>query len=233
MVKTKPRAQLKENKIDTLIDNLVLPCEKCARLGHTSEDSGGTLIMLTISPNPSWKEYFQRMPDKQKDLLEGLHTKQYNIVNWLSTYLGYYNVLSQHFEFAKNGNLHSHCIVEIPKKHEGVDRIAMTISKKYHLEIGLLYARSQICANTQWVKSNDVYIYLNKENAYPPIHKTPNNMLPFIINVTESASGESESGAGSESRSALMSSPHSPLIEDIENLPYREYRDKILSIINI
>lgn len=182
-----PAATQKKKKtvIEELKESGVEPCAKCVLLGHISPETHSK-ILLTLSPNPQWKEYSERLPDTQKKLIDNvLENKQ--IMQKLQKYFGHYRVLSTHYEFAKNGNLHTHSIVEIPKQYEGYLRNLMTISKVYHREIGLAYNNSQISANTKWINDADVAIYLNKENAYEPYHNSEQyDIHQFLIKGFES-----------------------------------------------
>lgn len=172
--------------IDILKDNKTPPCPQCQLLGDIALKNGQTAVLLTLSPNPEWlcdigTGYGERLPDNQKYLLDKVLYENDKITKYMFTYFGKYDVMSTHYELAKNGNLHSHSIVMIPSTHK-YDRNLILISKMYHKIIGRSYNNCQISANTKWITTDDIYIYLNKENAYPPTHNDHvRNITRYLI----------------------------------------------------
>lgn len=150
---------------------LVPPCEACKLLGQASQSNKQVLLLVTISPNPEWLDYAEMLPDEQYYKLRSIHSRAsiYNSLNRLFGSTCFH--LSTHFEFNRNGQLHTHSIFTIPESHN-YDRNLMAISKIYHKVIGLKYNRSSICCDVRRITDEDVYKYLNKENIYEPIHHT-------------------------------------------------------------
>lgn len=175
------------------------PCEKCALLGRTSEASNGCLVLLTLSPNPQWKNYGDRLPDTQLFLINGvLADKQ--IRKKAGMILGY-KLLGTHYEFAQNGNLHTHSIVSIDKKYAGTDRALITLSKLFHQVIGQQWNKCSISADTKYVLSDMVYKYINKENAYNAYHNEniPNIENYLIKDVERLTGGDEPDDCGEDS----------------------------------
>lgn len=144
------------------------PCTKCHALGDTLQKKSNKLILLTLSPNPEWKDYNNMNPDVQYDLLKRIIREPWERIN--NYFNKTYKIVSQHFEFNKSGNLHSHNIVSIDGDYGDYERNLIYISKQYHKIIGMQFNRASISADTRWITDIDIYKYLNKENAYAPEH---------------------------------------------------------------
>lgn len=175
-------------KIDKLNN---LPCAKCDALGHTLLNNKMLLVFVTLAPNPMWNEFSEKYPDTQHKMLHRVIHDSTTVAR-LQKYFHDYRIISEHYEFARNGNLHSHCLVAIPDTFGGYERNLMLISKMYHKIIGLQYNNSQIACNTKWVKDKDIYIYLNKENAYDAYHDgdKPITLLHYMTQPQESEPAE-------------------------------------------
>lgn len=148
------------------------PCVQCEALGHIALEEGMALLMITISPDPNYKQYQQMLPDRQyRELNKILHDKR--AVADIKKYFTFYDIISEHYEFNRSGQLHSHNIVAIPSTYYPYDRNIHYISKKYASICGMQYTNSQISVNVKWITDSLIYKYLNKENAYEPIHHKP------------------------------------------------------------
>lgn len=156
----------KKTKVEDLQN---LQCETCARLGRMSQQTGDCLILLTLSPDPYWQSYNECMPDTQYKLLRKVILDK-SVLRQLQHKFGFYSVISSHFEFNRNGNLHAHCIVCINKHFANAEANLWTISKAYHKLIGQAYLSSKISADCRYIDDDLIYKYLNKENAYPSWH---------------------------------------------------------------
>lgn len=147
---------------------LIPKCVPCELLGQGTPNS--VLLMVTLSPNPQWHDYADLLPDEQHKLLASLFFKKSIIDKIQKHFDNKFNHLSTHYEFNSSGQLHSHSLVSIPSVYD-YKRNHLTISKIFHQVIGMQYVKSSICADVRNVTDNDVYKYLNKENAYDPFHK--------------------------------------------------------------
>lgn len=159
------------------------PCRQCETLGRTARNEGKSLILLTISPDPHYKGYADMLPDTQYEVLRRiLHDKR--VIKDIRRYFTFYDIIGEHFEFNRSGQLHSHNIVAIPNTYFGYVKNLIFISKKYHKICGMQYANCQIAVNTKWVDDELVNVYLNKENAYPPVHLIPPMNVVEVLGLT-------------------------------------------------
>lgn len=153
----------------------IKPCEVCQLLGQTSRDPQ-ELLLVTLSPNPEWKDYGEELPEIQLKMLEWVHKKA--ALQIRKDLQNMCRILSAHYEFNKTGNLHAHCLFETDYVFNTADMI--TLSKIYHRIIGRSYVRSSICCDVRRITDSGIYQYLNKENAYPPKHYKQNNILTYM-----------------------------------------------------
>lgn len=148
------------------------PCEKCNLLA-TLRTLTDVLLMVTLSPNPRWKEYQNMLPDRQYyNLNKALNDA--TTIKALKKYFGSYHIIGEHYEFNKAGQLHSHNLISIPKEFAGYQRNCITISKYYHKIIGEQFTNSMIDSHVDFIHDYDQALrYLDKENAYNAIHHEP------------------------------------------------------------
>jgi len=144
-------------------------CEACQVLGQASQGLGDTLILVTLSPNPELFDYADLLPRDQLIFIHGIMGSKSIRGSLTKHFDGSLKILSEHYEFNKSGNLHSHCLFSIAPVMCTPANL-QTISKIFHRKIGRQYARSSICCDVRIVHDDDIYKYLNKENIYPPQH---------------------------------------------------------------
>lgn len=125
-------------------------------------------MFYTISPDSELYDYNQKLPDKQKKSLdhrfnEGIKEieKHLKIYGW-----------TVHYEFNKQGNLHTHGLIYVPIEYEGYNKNTILVSKIFNRYFGRPRLSSMIACKVEWPKDIlNVCNYVNKENAYTPIHK--------------------------------------------------------------
>lgn len=138
------------------------PCAECLLLGNTLHT---TAIFFTINPCPIKNEYGERLPiDQLKYIIRNINITIRN--SKALTILG----VSVHFEYSKLGQLHAHGIFLVRERKPNRGDLVY-LSKIVHQQVGRLYAPASVSCDLQWVDSIDVFRYVNKENAFKPIHK--------------------------------------------------------------
>lgn len=145
-------------------------CEHCQVLG----DSAGSLIFVTISPDPYRDNYIDRLPAKQYRYLESRIKMAMVVIR--QKYKS--AVFTRHYELNKNGEVHCHGIMKIDSQYAGYDMHLKTISKIFNRYFGRLNCNSNIACPCYWVKDLDhVTRYINKENVFTPVHDDLNKTL--------------------------------------------------------
>lgn len=173
----------RKNELD--YDKLV-SCERCVNLGNTAIESGFVPLECTISPDPSYNietriHFGGMLPDEQHDYILKLILRPYkDIKNYLN---GMFKILSIHFEFNKAGNLHIHCLFVIGSNYDYLKNY-IYIQKKYHKLFGRFGCNINSCCHITKLTDFDKWVkYLNKENAYKPVHFEFNNIIDNIQQI--------------------------------------------------
>lgn len=156
-------------------------CKECYNLGHSLGDMASGAMLITLSPDPLRNGYGEKTPEKQKKWIIDKINKGLQEIRNLYRLEGY----AIHFELNKKLNLHVHMLFWVDIKYMYYDIHCATISKIYHKLIGRPGSCSTWDSDVQWVKDYDaMYIYLNKENVFPPIHSVIKDFTNTITLVS-------------------------------------------------
>lgn len=150
-------------------------CAECVSLGNTLRT---TMIFFTINPDPQRNSYGDLLPFEQtKYIVRKLNMAIKGSLNM--TILG----VAVHFEFTQLGQVHAHGFILVNER-EPNRKDLVYFSKIVHLLVGRPFAPAYVSCTLEWVDNDDIFRYVNKENAYPPIHKVfakpPTPLVDFL-----------------------------------------------------
>lgn len=142
-----------------------IACTECERLGNLPNRKP---IGITINPWPYCRPYIddRRYSSASKE-------EQKEIIDvWLQNIYDFYvhkiGLLSHmHFEQGSRGYIHAHGIISI-KEDYSPDYYMPRLATEIHRQFGKKSLRSSIACQMDLHPNNQIYLYVNKENTFPP-----------------------------------------------------------------